>query len=178
MEDQHDIKLKEKFGILFSYKFFFLPSSIIFPCFIIIDEYNNYTYIFFSTFTSLMILTWVFPTISKIIYSKPIYYDDLISSSRELTNSNHNHIIYDLSNSDKFKKRFLLFQQFMISIIISIVVDYINSRINNHKYSIVELFGLVGGILSLMIKIIKILGSVYLYILYNIKIKEDNNILQ
>lgn len=176
MEDQYDIELKEKFGILFSYKFFFLPSTIIFPCFIIIDEYNNYTYIFFSTFTTLMILTWVFPTISKFIYSKPIYYDDLISSSRELSHSNHNQIIYDLSNSNKFKMRFLLFQQFMISIIISLVADYINSRVNNHKYSTVELFGLVGGILSLMIKIIKVLGSIYLYILYNIKLKEDYTI--
>lgn len=178
MEDEFDIKLREKYGIIFCYKYFFLPSSVIFPCFIIIDEYRNYVFIFFSTFTSLMILTWNFPFISQFIYSKPIYYNDLIENYNNRDGSNNHHqIIYDIRNSNKFKTRFLLFQQFMISIIISLVADYINSRIDNSKYSTIELFGLIGGILSLMIKIIKTVGSVYLYILYNLKKNEEISIL-
>ena len=173
MEDQYDIDLKYKFGYVFYYKVFFIPSSIILPCFLVIDIYRNYIYIFFSTFTSLLILTWNFPNISKVIYSKPIYFEDLAENQDNENKIQKSKIIYDIKNSSKFKFRFLIFQQFMISSIIALVADYLKSKLHNTNHSTVELFGLIGGILSLMIKSIKIIGSIVLHILY---VKKNKNI--
>ena len=185
MEDEYDLSLKNYFGNFFYYKIFFIPSVILFPCLLIIEVYRNYYYIFFSIFTSLLILTWNFPIISKFIYSKPIYFEDL-NKELSLDNNKRNlKIIYDIENSNKFKSKFILFQQFIISIIIALTADYIKSRFYDNideQISMFAIIGVVGGLISLMIKIIKFLGKISLIIIYKQKIKieaseyiEENN---
>lgn len=168
MEDEHDIKLKNMFGNFFYYKIFFIPSIFLFPCLLIIDVYRNYYYIFFSVFTSLLIFTWNFPMISKFIYSKPIYFEDL-NKQFNLGNNDNKKIVYDIEYSDKFKSRFILFQQFIISIVVALTADYIKSKFqDNHdtQISTFAIIGVIGGLLSLMVKIIKLLGNISLIIIY------------
>jgi hypothetical protein len=176
MEDEYDLELKNFFGNFFYYKIFFIPSVILFPCLLFIEIYRNYYYIFFSIFTSLLILTWNFPIISRLIYSKPIYFEDLNKQLK--LNENKKKIIYDIENSDKFKSKFILFQQFIISIVIALTADYIKSRFNNDndkKLSLFATIGIIGGLLSLMIKVIKILGKITLIIIYRQKKKLEEN---
>lgn len=174
MEDQFDLELKNKFGYFFNYKIFFLPSVILFPCLMIIEIFRNYYYIFFSLFTSLLILTWNFPVISRIIYSRPIYFEDL-SKDLNLEKKEKTKIIYDIENSDKFKSRFILFQQLIISLIISLMAEYIQSRFSDDSDSSpFEIIGVIGGLISIMIKIIRLLGKFTLYIIYKQKKKESN----
>ena len=185
MEDEYDLSLKNYFGNFFYYKIFFIPSVLLFPCLLIIKVYRNYYYIFFSIFTSLLILTWNFPIISRFIYSKPIYFEDL-NKELSLDNNERNlKIIYNIENSNKFKSRFILFQQFIISIIIALTADYIKSRFYDNideQISMFAIIGVIGGLISLMIKIIKFLGKISLIIIYKQKIKieaieyiEENN---
>lgn len=178
MEDEYDLELKQYFGNLFYYKIFFIPSIILFPCLLIIDVYRNYYYIFFSIFTSLLILTWNFPTISRIIYSRPIYFEDLNKQISKDDNENRKKIIYNIENSDKFKSRFILFQQFIISIVIALTADYIKSRLyDNHdnNLSTYAMIGIMGGLLSIMIKIIKFCGKISLLIIYKQKKKTEED---
>ena len=177
MEDEYDISLKNHFGNFFYYKVFFIPSVILFPCLLIIEVYQNYYYIFFSIFTSLLILTWNFPMISKFIYSRPIYFEDL-NKQLNLNNDKHKKIIYDIENSDKFKSRFILFQQFTISLVIALTADYIKSRFYNNQDEQISTFatiGVIGGLLSIMIKIIKLLGKLTLIIIYKQKKRTEEN---
>ena len=165
MEDEYDIALKNYYGSLFYYKIFFLPSVILFPCLLFIEVYRNYYYIFLSIFTSLLIITWNFPSISKFIYSKPIYIEDLDKK----ISGNNNKIIYDIQNSQTFKSRFILFQQFIISIVIALSADYIKSRFyenSNENMSNFAIIGILGGLLSITIKVIKLLGKICLFIVY------------
>lgn len=171
MEDQFDLALKHKFGNFFYYKTFFLPSVVLFPCLLIIEIYQNYYYIFFSLFTSLLILTWNFPIISRLIYSRPIYFEDL-SNTLILENKEKTKIIYDIENSNKFKSKFIIFQQFIISLVIALMADYIRSRLNSDNVTPIEILGVIGGLISIMIKIIKILGKISLYIIYKQSKKE------
>ncbi len=177
MEDDYDLELKNFFGNLFYYKIFFIPSVILFPCLLFIEIYRNYYYIFFSIFTSLLILTWNFPIISRLIYSKPIYFEDL-NKQLKIDNNENKKIIYDIENSDKFKTKFILFQQSIISIVIALTADYIKSRFNNgnsEKLSLFATIGIIGGLLSLMIKVIKLLGKVTLIIIYRQKKQSEEN---
>jgi hypothetical protein len=176
MEDDYDIILKNKFGNFFTYKTFFLPSTIILPCFLIIDVFRNYIYIFFSTFTTLMILSWNFPFFTKIMYSKPIYFDDLNNdeSSQKIVKRK---ILYNIENSNKFKTKFIIFQQFFSSIAISLLAEYINVRYHNSEYSTIELLGVLGGLISLSVKIIRLFGKLFLYYLYRVKKHEQEELL-
>jgi hypothetical protein len=178
MEDEYDLKLKNIFGNFFYYKTFFIPSVILFPCLLIIDMYRNYYYIFFSIFTSLLILTWNFPMISRFIYSRPLYFEDLNKQLNIENNENKKKIIYDIENSDKFKIRFIIFQQFIISIVMALTADYIKSRFyynNDENISTFAIIGIIGGLLSLMVKVIKLLGKVSLYIIYKQKKRIEEN---
>jgi hypothetical protein len=182
MEDEYDLALKHLFGNFFYYKTFFIPSVILFPCLLIIEVYRNYYYIFFSIFTSLLILTWNFSVISRFIYSRPIYFEDLNKQLSLDNNEERKKIIYDIENSDKFKTRFILFQQFIISAVIALTADYIKSRFyenqdenQDEQISTFAIIGVIGGLLSLMVKVIKLLGKISLIIIYKQKKKVEEN---
>jgi hypothetical protein len=178
MEDEYDLSLKHLFGNFFYYKLFFIPSVILFPCLLFIEVYRNYYYIFFSIFTSLLILTWNFPMISRFIYSRPIYFEDLNKQLKLDNNEEKKNIIYDIENSDKFKTKFILFQQFIISVVIALTADYIKSRFYDNQDDQISTFaiiGVIGGLLSLMVKVIKLLGKITLIIIYKQKKKVELN---
>lgn len=177
MEDQYDIILKNKFGYLFNYKRFFIPSSIIFPVMLVFDVFRNNFYIFFSTFISLLILTWNFSYFAKLCYSKPIYFDDLENDKSDKKRIK-SRIMYNIELSNKFKRRFIIFQQFLASIAFAIVAEYISIKYNNTEYNTIELLGVVGGLLSLQTRVIQMCGRMFLSLLYYLKEKEREKILQ
>lgn len=176
MEDQYDLQLINKFGEFFNYKFFFLPSSIIFPILMISPIFQNNFYIFLSTFISIYILGWNFPSITKLYYSRPIYFEDLEDKQFE-DHKIKKHILYNIELSNKFKQIFLIVQQILISATCAILIDYIVIKYKENTYNTMELFGLIGGIISLLIKIIRVCGKILLSFLYYKKKKEKENLL-
>ena len=161
-----------KFNFI-NHKTILLPLVIILPSLNIIPLFFNHFYIIFSTFVSLIILTWNFPYISKYSYTRPIYLEDL-----DVEVKVRNQIYHNITKSKKFSKKFIFFQQLLLSITICFVTEYIIYKYNQKDYQIMEFFGLLGGIFSLYMKIIRYIGQIMLKILYNIKNKEKKELLE
>tara|TARA_B110000908_G_C10266895_1_gene465046 strand:+ start:8180 stop:8533 length:354 start_codon:yes stop_codon:yes gene_type:complete len=108
-------------------------------------------------------------------YNKPIYYDDLIKN--ELKNDDEKkNIIYNLEISNKFRHKFIFFQQIIFSFTVAILVEYISIRYHDIDLLTTEFLGIMGGLISLYLKIIKMTGKVILIILYKLKKRERNKI--
>jgi hypothetical protein len=177
MEDNYDILLKNKYGYLFDYKRFFLPSGILFPCMNFFDIFRNKFYIFLSTFISLLIFTWNFSYLAQLCYSKPIYFEDLDNNIDENKRIKHK-IMYNIELSNKFKNKFIMFQQFLASIAFAIVAEYISIKYNHTTYDTIELLGVIGGLISLQAQFIQICGQLFLSLLYYLKEKEREKLLE
>lgn len=175
-DDDFDNYFLQNFSWIINSKTILLPVAIILPSLNILLIFRNDFYLFISTFISLLLITWNFPYISKFSYLKPIYYDDLISDDINLTKSDKK-IIYNIEISKKFKNKFLILQQFLLSITVALLIDYISYKYKEKQYLTSEFVGVLGGILSLYAKIIKALGKVILICLYRMKKKEKEALL-
>lgn len=175
MEDEYDIILRNNLGYLFNYKKFFLPSSVLLPLMLIFNKFRNRFYIFISTFISSLILTWNFSYLAKIYYSKPIYFEDLDNTPTPVRTKNK--ILYNIELSSKFKRKFIIFQQFLASIGCAILAEYISIKYSGSEYNTVEMFGIIGGLISLQTKFIQLCGRMFLSFLYYMKERERERIL-
>ena len=176
MEDQYDLILLNYFGNILHFKRFFLPTAIMLPLFVINKQFQNNFYIFFSTFISIIIVGWNFPKITKLYYSRPIYFEDL-DDDKEESKKVKNKIMYNIELSNKFKSRFIIFQQILISIACSLVIEYIVIKNKENNYNTMELFGLIGGLLSFLTRFVRICGKIFLSFLYYKKKKEKEKLL-
>ncbi len=171
--DDYDIKLKNNCSYLFDFKKFYLPISFILPSFIFFPLFRNDFYIAFSFFVSMLIITWNYPYLSKAAYTRPIYYEDLIEDNNTRITKK---IMYNIELSKKFKNRFIVFQQLILSFTLAILIEYF-LKYSNNQYNISEFLGLMGGMLSLYVKITRTVGKFVLVSLYKLKIKEKNKLL-
>ena len=161
-----------KFNI--NHKIILLPLSVILPLMNFFGIFFNDFYVIYSSFISLLILTWNFPYISKYSYTKPLYFEDLYSEPVNYKKK----IIKNIQKSKKFSDKFLIFQQLILSVTISFVVDYIVIKYKMNNYQPMEFLGLIGGILSLHLKISRYIGKLLLNLLYKMKNEEKNKLLQ
>jgi len=58
------------------------------------------------------------------------------------------------------------------------MVEYISIRYHDINFLTTEFLGILGGLISLYLKIIKLTGKVILIILYKLKKRERNRMLQ
>ncbi len=112
------------------------------------------------------------------LYTKPIYFEDLFLEDKEPIQKNYIKIMHNIESSKKFQQRFVLSQQFILSLTISLVVEYLTYKLQNSSYELMEIFGLLGGLFSLYAKIITIIGKIVLFILYYQKKKEKEKLLK
>ncbi len=175
-DDQYDTNFLHKYHSIINHKTILIPISFILPSLNFLSIFNNFIYLFMSTCISLLILTWNFPYISHVSYNKPIYYDDLIKNDISNNNEKKN-IIYNLEISNKFRHKFIFFQQIIFSFTVAILVEYISIRYHDVNLFTTEFLGIIGGLLSLYLKIIRITGKGILIILYKLKKRERNRIL-
>ena len=118
--DKYDLKFKKHINYIFNYKKFYLPISFILPSFLYSPLFRNDFYIVFSFFVSMLIITWNYPYLSKVAYTRPIYYEDLIEDNTRVSKK----IMYNIELSKKFKNRFIVFQQLILSFTLAILVEY------------------------------------------------------
>ena len=122
----------------------------------------------------MLIITWNYPHLSKISYTRPIYFEDLVEDKIEKIDRK---IIYNIELSKKFKNRFIVFQQLILSFTLAILVEYFLKYAKN-QYNITEFLGLMGGMISLYVKITRTVGKFVLVSLYKWKMKEKNRLLE
>lgn len=176
-DDVYDTEFLHKYHSIINHKTILIPMSLILPSLNFLHIFNNFIYLFCSTSISLLILTWNFPYLSHVSYNKPIYYDDLIKNDLQ-NNNEKNNIIYNLEISNKFRHKFIFFQQIIFSFTVAIMVEYISIRYHDINFLTTEFLGILGGLISLYLKIIKLTGKVILIILYKLKKRERNRMLQ
>tara|TARA_B100000768_G_C11279013_1_gene377468 strand:+ start:897 stop:1457 length:561 start_codon:yes stop_codon:yes gene_type:complete len=175
-DDKYDTYFLTTCHVLINHKTVLIPISIILPTLNFLNVFNNFIYLFLSTSFSLLILTWNFPYLSHVSYDKPVYYDDLVKN--DLKNYEYKkNIIYNLETSNKFRHKFIFMQQIIFSFTLAILVEYITLKYKNTKLLSTEFLGILGGLISLYFKIIKITGKVILIVLYKLKKKERDRIL-
>lgn len=171
--DQYDLKLKKNLNYIFDFKKFYLPISFVFPSFLYFPLFRNDFYIVFAFFISMFIVTWNFPFLSTFGYTKPIYYEDLIEDNESRVTHK---ILHNIELSKKFKNRFNIFQQLILSFTLAMLVEY-SLKFFTNQYSISEFLGLMGGMLSLYVKITRTVGKIILNLLYKWKINEKHKLL-
>jgi hypothetical protein len=178
-DDEYDNEYLKKYSIYFNYKTIYLPL-IFLPFLNIFILFRNEVFLFTSIFISLFILTWNFPSLSKSFYMRPIYYEDLYNEKMDITieDLSKKKILYNIELSKKFKDKFLVIQQFILSLTLAIIIEYFSLKYNQKIYSISEILGMIGGILSLYLKLINIIGKTSLSLLYKMKIKEKKKLLE
>lgn len=177
-DDVNDIKCRKKCGLFFNWKRFFLPLAIILPILIIFERLQNDFYIFISCLVSSFILTWNFPYFSKFGYTKPIYFEDLEQEKIDYNKVVKNKIISNIENSKKFQNRFILFQQIILSVTLALIIDYSTHRYKNTQLIFTEILGLLGGLVTLYLKITQMIGKVILKMLYKNKKKERLELIE
>lgn len=177
-DDEYDNHFLKNYNIYFNYKTIYLPLIFI-PTLNLFEIFRNEIFLFTSIFTSLFILTWNIPSLSKSFYMKPIYYEDLYNEKMDITieDLSKKKILYNIELSKKFKDKFLVIQQFILSLTLAIIIEYFSLKYNQKEYSVSEILGMIGGILSLYLKLINIIGKSTLSILYKMKIKEKKKLL-
>jgi len=175
-EDENDRNCEKKCGCFFNWKRFFLPLAIILPILIFFERLQNDFYIFLSCLISSFIISWNFPALSKFGYTKPIYFEDL-EQKDNYKKIIKKKIINNIETSKKFQNRFIILQQFILSITLALIIDYSTHRYKNTTLVFTEILGLLGGLFSLYGKITKGIGKVVLNILYWRKKKERKKMI-
>ena len=94
------------------------------------------------------------------LHSKPIYYEDLRISDNNNT------------PDDRFKLVYEMIMIFFLSILIGALADYV--YINGGNQSPIEFVGIVGGNISVYLRIQNIVGKGLLKLCYFLKNKEES----
>ena len=95
-----------------------------------------------------------FPIIVENVHSKPLYYNDL-----------ENNLAIDLYTKQKFQIIFISIIRVTLSLLVIGILYYYYDRFNETNLSAVELFGILGGIYSLIFKIENVIGKSVLFLL-------------
>lgn len=95
-----------------------------------------------------------FPSIVRSVHARPLYYDDLEDSK-----------YVDAAIRQRFQSLFVLILQVNLTIIISCLIYYYYDRMHVSNLSKIELFGIFGGFISLLLKIENAVGKLALSVL-------------
>lgn len=104
-------------------------------------------YVIPATMISTFIILLNFPNIVKLAHSRPIYYDDL-----------------DTANvvQAKYQQIFVISLQITITLIMSGMCYYYYNRFHNSTLTNMELLGVLGGYLSILMKVERVIGKILL----------------
>jgi hypothetical protein len=106
-----------------------------------------------------------FPSLVKAVHSRPLYYDDLEDIR-----------FVDYSVRRRYQFVFILILQITFTIIISGLIYYYYNRFHLTTLSNVEMFGVFGGCISLLLKIENNIGTAVLNIINLVKNKSKKDI--
>lgn len=144
--------------------FTLLPFIPVIPYDQLLWSHNLYFIIPASSIGTYIILL-NFPSLVKSVHSRPLYYDDLEDIR-----------FIDDSVRRRYQFVFILILQITFTIIISGLIYYYYNRFHLTTLSDMELFGVFGGCISLLLKIENNIGTAILNIINYIKNKSKKDI--
>lgn len=118
-------------------------------------------YIIPSSGISTFVLLFNFPRIVAAIHSKPFYYNDLKNNKM------------NFETKRQYQWIFIAILQVTITIVISVLSFYYYDRFHATTLSGMEVIGVLGGMLSLLLKIEHVIGRLALFILKQCKNKDE-----
>lgn len=157
-----------------SWKVFFLPLALIYPLLILIPTFQHEFYYFISFFISGLIISWNFPGLTSALSSKPIYYDDLSLDAEE---KSERKIMSNIESSKKFQNIYKVIQQFILSIALALIIDYGIIQLQSSNMKVTDILIAIGGLASVYTRIIYYVGMGLVSVLYNLKKRERDNII-
>lgn len=134
---------------------------------------NNIIYISISAFFSILILFYIFPILINILHTTPVYYEDIelmqnnIDVLDNTSNSTINSIV--IIDSRKLQKIFCIINGITGALFIVIIVNYTYKGFHNSNLKMIEIIGIIGGLISIYFKFQTYLGKGVLSILFYIK---------
>ena len=143
-----------------------LPVSATFitiPCIFREQFMNYYSFPIFYFFGSYFFFI-NFPSLSEMFHKKPIYIDDLIIRSQGLTIDTDKKLIDDNS----FRKLYNVAMNCILSILFASFSEYVILQ-GVKTRSIIEICGIIGGNISLYIKVQNSIGKILLKVFYTQK---------
>jgi hypothetical protein len=115
-------------------------------------------YIVPSTGLATYVILLNFPSVVQKVHSRPLYYDDLEDDR-----------FVDPRIRKRFQFIFVCILQVTLTVIISCLIYYYYDRLYNTNLSKFEIFGVLGGSISLLLKIENVIGKVTLTIINMMK---------
>jgi hypothetical protein len=155
-----------KYNFSFKYKRILIIPGITFIILpLIVDEVRLVAWIALLYFFGSFMLLINFPQLSTMLQSKPIYYEDLLITDETRENSDN-----------RFKITYELTMIFFLSILISTLGDYIYINGITNKQP-VELLGIIGGNISIYLRLQNIIGKTLLKIFYFCKTRKEKELM-
>lgn len=111
-------------------------------------------YIIFTTGIATYALLLNFPSIVSSVHSRPLYYGDLIDDK-----------YVDPTVRRRFQYLFIFILQITLTLISSGLIYYYYDAMHESRLSNIEMAGVVGGFVSLLLKIENVIGKVSLSLL-------------
>ena len=141
----------------------FIPTGILCLCLpFFVDEVRAVLWIAFLYFIGSFMLLINFPYFSTMLHSRPIYYEDL-----SIINKTSKHI------DTRFKTSYKLLMIFGMSVMMGALADYMYISIGERPA--IECLGIIGGNISVYLRVQNITGKVLLKICYYCKNRELQN---
>ena len=148
----------------------FIPLAIIYPLLILVSTFQHEYYYFIAFFISSLIFSWNFPSITSALSSRPLYYDDLSLDTEEKVERK---IMSNIESSKKFQNIYRLVQQFILSIVLALIIDYGIMQYKNTNMEFTELLIAIGGLASIYTRVIFYIGKLLITILYYYKKRKE-----
>jgi hypothetical protein len=140
--------------------FLTVPLTFIIMIPIFPEQLVNYWYITSMAFFSSWIIFWNVPEIGQCLQSKPLYVEDLIIQGD------------NIGANYKFMKYYTNSTNFCLALLVTTMADYTFFK-NNGNRGLIEITGVIGGVLSLYLKCQQIIAKILLRICYYIKKREE-----
>ena len=152
---------------------FLLISPLIFP-----EQLVNYITLPIFYFFGMFFLLINFRQVGEFLYRKPIYLDDLVVEHRMIRLQNPT-IFTGIYNDNTLQLTYGVVMNFILAFLFALFSEYIVVK-DVRQLPIIEIFGIIGGNLSLYFRVQSIVGKVIIKIFHIFKerIEKERNIIK
>jgi hypothetical protein len=129
----------------------------------VIPEMRLNYYLVISFFSASVYAVLInFPTLAVMMHTKPVYYDDLEDEDVVDIDGNHH---TEPGKREAFQRLFTRIIQPPLAIFVAILTGYVLYRVKTTQLSLFEIFGVIGGNISIYASCQKYLGQLLLLFL-------------
>lgn len=152
---------------------FLLISPLIFP-----EQLVNYITLPIFYFFGMFFLLINFRQVGEFLYRKPIYLDDLVVEHRMIRLQNPT-IFTGIYNDNTLQLTYGVVMNFILAFLFALFSEYIVVK-DVRRLPIIEIFGIIGGNLSLYFRVQSIVGKVIIKIFHIFKerIEKERNLIK